>query len=606
MRKFLAMLLAILMLLSMVACGAKEEAPEVKEEETKTEAPKEEEKEELVQETTDVQESTVESTSDGPQSGGILTVADLSLSMQECQGWDIHSSPSITSTWWLNPVQEYLMQGNFLEKGPRGTGENDFNTFQAEWSEDLITGWLVESWEWSDEPMGVSMKVRDGIQWSANESLGMEARDVTAEDIANWLNSYRSSAKASKMTAFTDENPAEVTGEDTLFLNFTQPFASWQFVVGYALYANVYPMEQTALENVNWENVTGTGPFVITNYTTGIGGTYGRNDNWWASEIEIDGETYNAPFIDELNLPIFGDPSSAISALMSGQVDIATQVPVSYKDTILAACPDMNIKEAPSGSAINIRFNYTNGPCAELEFRQALMLGTDNEAITALVDGGVTGGFPFSSALGEAIYTPLDEMPEAAAKLYTYDPEAAAAAIADLGYAGQTITINYTNANQDIVAICEVLADQWSLLGINPVLNLVDSATFSSYWTGDGSNFEGVILNTGANSKTSRGIENERTCMYIACSGDPYFNELMDNMMAEPDAAAREAILKESAIYFIEQCNEIGLVSTSCLTCWWPWVQNYYGETDSGGSGNIANAAAYAWVDAAMKTDMGF
>ena len=46
MKKLIVMLLALAMVLSMVACGAKEEAPAAKEEETKTEAPKEEAKEE--------------------------------------------------------------------------------------------------------------------------------------------------------------------------------------------------------------------------------------------------------------------------------------------------------------------------------------------------------------------------------------------------------------------------------------------------------------------------------------------------------------------------------------------------------------------------------
>lgn len=543
---------------------------------------------------------------DGPKAGGTITMADMVLSMAEPPAWDIHKSPSIGVVWWLNPVQEYLMQGNFLEKGPRGTSENAFALFQAEWAEDLVRGWIVEDWKWSDDPMGVEFKVRKGIKWQDNDSLGIKDRELSAKDVADWINSYRAGAKASKMKNFTDENPAEVKDDSTVFVNFTQPFASWMFVIGYALYANVYPVEQSSIETLGWDQVTGTGPFKITDYTPGVGATYERNADWWAKEVEIDGKTYEAPFADTLSLPLFGDQSTAISALVTGQVDIMTQVPLSYKTTIKTAAPNLNMVEGPSGSSINIRFNVVSGICSDLNFRRALLIGTDNDALTSLVDGGRTGGFPFSYSLGESVYTEIEDMPEDAKVLYGYDPDTAKAMIAESGYNGEEINIYYQNTNTDLVSIAEVLADQWTKLGVNVKLNVLDSATFANYWTGDGTNFEGAIMNIGANSKTSRGIENERTVMYMACATDEKFNSMMDEMMAEPDAAKREALMKEAANYFNAQVNEFGLVETSSLNCWWPWVKNYYGEADSGGSGNAAIPAAYAWIDQDLKKEMGF
>lgn len=541
-----------------------------------------------------------------PQQGGTLTIASTTASFIEPVGWHIHTTTSIGSTWWLNPVQEYLIQGDFLNKGPRGTGESDFNLNQAEWPAELLTGWILDSWEWSDDPMGVTMVVKQGIKWSANAALGMESRELTADDVANWINSYRTSDKASKINPFTDENCAEVVGDNTVFVSFTQPFASWSWVLGYCLYNNVYPPEQDAVDNFGWENVTGTGPFTIDDYTTGVGTSYIPNPDWWASEIEIDGNTYSAPFIDELNLPILGDISTAMSALMAGQVDIMTAVPITYKETLQTACPDLNMVEGPAGVSINLSFNALSGPCSDREFRRALMIGIDNDAITALVDGGFTGGFPFSRFLGESIYTPIDKLPDDVKVLYEYDPEEATQMIADLGYAGETIKLSYANTDQNIVSIAEVLENQWSQLGITVELNLIDSAVQASYSTGDGSNWEDVFLYSGANSKTSRGIENERSKPYLPCYTDEEFNNMMDEMMADPDPARRDEIMKEAAVYFMGNVEEFGLVETSTLTCWWPWVKNYYGETDSGGSGNIAIIAAYSWIDEDIKSSMGF
>jgi peptide/nickel transport system substrate-binding protein len=544
--------------------------------------------------------------SDAPKYGGKLSVVYTGTSFAEPVGWNIHTASSVSAAWWLNPVQEFLIQGDFLNKGPRGSNENGFNLIQAEWPADILTGWLLESWEWKENPMGVEMVVRKGVSWSSNAALGMEAREVTAEDVAFWINSYRSSPKQDKMDKYTPEDCAKVTGPNTVFVSFTQPFASWSWVIGYMLYANVYPPEQTRVRNMGWEYVTGTGPFVIKEFATGVGAEYTRNENWWAGKTTINGQTYTAPFVDTLSLPILGDISTAISALMSGEIDIMTNVPITYKETLETNCPELNVVEAPRGVSNNLAFNALKGPCADREFRRALMIGTDIDAITAMVEGGRKGGFPFSYNLGESIYTPIDKLPAEVAELYTYNPDRAIQMIKDSGHAGKTVVINYSNTYPDLVDIADVLADQWGRLGINVKLNLVDNAVGSSYFTGDGSTWEGVMLWPGSNSKTSRGIENERTKQYLPCFKDAYFNKLMDDMMADPDPARRDATMKEAAVYFMGNVEEFGLVETSALNCWWPWVKNYYGEIESGGTANIGPVAAYAWIDADLKASMGF
>jgi peptide/nickel transport system substrate-binding protein len=542
-----------------------------------------------------------------PREGGTLTIVSSSYSFRDPVGWNIHTASSISAVWWLNPVQEYLIQGDFLRKGPRGTNENGFNLNQAEWPADLLTGWLLESWEWSDELMGVSMKIRKGVMWQPNTAMGMAERELTAEDVASWINNYRSSPKYDKIVNFTNENCAEVTGENTVFVHFTQPFAGWGMVLAYAVYANVYPPEQTKLEKVDWEQVTGTGPFYIKNFTTGIGVTYGANANWWAGNTEIGGKTYKAPFVETLNLPILGDSSTALSALISGEVDIMVGVPVSRRETLKASCPGLNIKEAPSGSTICLVFNGLSGPTSSLDFRRALMIGTDNDSLTALVEGGVKGGFPFSYTLGESIYTSIDKLPDDVKELYSYNPEKATRMIRDAGFAGETLVLTYsTNDNENFGPIAETLEDQWSKLGIKVQLNLVDSAVVLSYDTSDGTNWNGVFIKTSGNSKTSRAIESERNKEFLPCHTDKYFNDRMDQMMREPDPAIRDVMMKEDAIYFMRNVEEFGLVETTALTCWWPWVKNYYGETDSGGTGNIGIIAAYAWIDPDLKKSMGF
>jgi peptide/nickel transport system substrate-binding protein len=542
-----------------------------------------------------------------PKPGGTLTMVFNPYSFSEPIGWNIHTASSVSAGWWLNPVQEYLMQGDFLHKGPRGTDEHAYTLGQPEWPENLIIGWILESWEWSDEPLGLSLKVKKGIKWQPNAAMNMAERDVTAEDVAFWINSYRSSPKYDKMVSFTAENCAEVTGEDTVFVHFTQPYASWAFIFGYALYGNFYPPEQTKFEKTGWEQVTGTGPFAVKNFTTGVGATYVPNRNWHMGSTVIDGKTYQAPFVETLNLPILGDMSTALSALITGQVDIMTGIPVDQRETLKAAAPDLNMLASLTGSSVCLVFNTLTGPMSNRDFRRALMIGTDEDALTALVEGSIKGGFPIGAGLGESVYTPIDKLPESVKELYGYNPEKAARMIKDLGFAGETVVLSYTNNLQaDHISIAETLGDQWTKLGVNVQLNLVDSAVIASYDVGDGTNWEGIFIKNSGGAKPYRGIENERIKKYLPGYNDKYFNDRMDQMMAESDPVKRDAMVKEDAVYFMSNVEEFGLIEYSQLACWWPWVKNYYGETDSGGSSNMGIIAAYTWIDQDLKASMGF
>lgn len=592
--KVLAVMLVVSMVMAAAGCGSRSgaESTEVKSEDSSGENVNE-----TVAAEVNIDEDTV-------QYGGTLTAVDALASRNE-PSWDVVESSSVSAQWYLSPVEESLMEGDVINKGPRGTNENAYNTFQAEISDNLLIGALIESWDYTQEPLGVTFKVRPGVYWQANENIGMESREVTAEDIAYHINRYRSSSKASKMEGWTDENPAQVIDENTVFLSFTKPFASWAFVVGYALYNNVYPEEMVDANPNQWTSVAGTGPFAISSYTEASNVTYIKNENWRLSEQNINGEVCQAPFVDQLVLPIMPDESVQISALRAGQIDIMTGVNIMYKETLQSTCPELNLVESPSGSAYNLRFNSTNGPCADMDFRRALLIGTDNETLTATFDGAVMGGYPYSYSLGESIYTPIEDLPDDVKILYGYDPDLALSMLEEGGYAGETMTLNYISTDTTAATIAELLADQWSKLGLNVQLNVVDAAVYASYDTGDGTGWSGALIKTGGNSKTSRGIENSRNFTYLNAYSDEKFNQMMDEMMAETDTEKREALIKEAAVYFMGTVDEFGLFETTSLNCWWPWVKNYYGESDAG-CYNMAQMFGTAWIDQNLKKEMGY
>jgi peptide/nickel transport system substrate-binding protein len=64
-------------------------------------------------------------------------------------------------------------------------------------------------------------------------------------------------------------------------------------------------------------------------------------------------------------------------------------------------------------------------------------------------------------------------------------------------------------------------------------------------------------------------------------------------------------VMKKLAVYALDQAPCIVLPTSYYYAAWWPWVQNFYGETSVGAqrSGPIW---ARVWIDQEMKKKMGY
>ena len=63
--------------------------------------------------------------------------------------------------------------------------------------------------------------------------------------------------------------------------------------------------------------------------------------------------------------------------------------------------------------------------------------------------------------------------------------------------------------------------------------------------------------------------------------------------------------MKKLAVYALEQAPAIILPTPYNYAAWWPWVQNYYGETRAGGH-RAAPILGRLWIDSDMKKKMGY
>jgi len=603
-RKILWMLVSWLIVVAFVLSSCGGAVPGEQEEEEEEEEPvgeQEEEEEEPVGEQEEEEEEEVP-VAGAPQYGGTLNMS-IAFEPRSWDPWDQYGNMVQLLCCYTNS----LVGGGVEKYGPRGTNEFPF-TLNEFIPDKYLVGQLAESWVVTTDPLGVRFKIRQGMMWAGNSYIGMEPREYTAYDAEFYLNRFQDSAQGPRRIPFMSKPGFEAVDKYTLQAHFDKFSGGWPVSFGYGWHTYHIPEEAVEAGASDWRNQVAIGPFILSDYVKGSHVSYVRNPNWWNKERTISGETYELPFIDELVFPIIMDVSTEIAALRTGKLDVAHGVGLMYKDT-LTQTPGLVVQGYAGGSADYISFNFRNAPMNILNIRRALMIGTDLEAVTKTIHAeGDVHCVPFNAGLTTALYTPIEDLPPEAKELFTYDPAKAKQMIIDEGYPdGITLEVIYSAAGAGgrYSQEAALLEDMWKDIGVTLVLQPLEDALLAhKHDTGD---FQDLILKGGGNAKPAgMDLQKERAWPWQLLYSDVWFNENFDKASAEIDGAKRDALLKEVAVYYISSVSRLPLGNPHFLACWWPWIKNYYGETESGVGSNRAPMYSSLWIDQTMKTDMGY
>jgi len=76
------------------------------------------------------------------------------------------------------------------------------------------------------------------------------------------------------------------------------------------------------------------------------------------------------------------------------------------------------------------------------------------------------------------------------------------------------------------------------------------------------------------------------------------------SMVGTPDLTQRTALVKQFALDFMNDVAVIPFTNANVLNCIWPWVKNYYGETE-GGHYDQMPMIKLMWIDQNLKKSMG-
>ena len=108
----------------------------------------------------------------------------------------------------------------------------------------------------------------------------------------------------------------------------------------------------------------GTGPFALKSYTTNVGASFTRNEQYWGTKAK--------PAATEFTF--YADQTPAILALTSGTIDVVGQFAVSGGEQLLASGAPYNIIRLKSSAHRELSMRCDQAPFTDPRVRQAIAL----------------------------------------------------------------------------------------------------------------------------------------------------------------------------------------------------------------------------------------
>ena len=535
-----------------------------------------------------------------PQYGGTLT--------QYLFGGEAPSADQCDAYWptimYTGPVIEFLMMGDFQKYGPRGTDEYDFK-IERVIPEQYLKGSLTTSWEATANT--ITLNIRQGVYWTGKAGV-MDKREYTADDTAFSLNRFVNSAAGASLPKDWITS-IEATNQWTCVVNTTSYNGAWIELLCKGWGNGQYAPEVVKAGASNWNNLVGTGPFMVDSYVVGSAMTYVRNPDYW-DKATINGKQYNIPFIDKLVYPIVPDESTQIALLRTGKIDLSYVVSMKYQSTLTTDTPLLLKDKWLHSMCSYVALNSSNKYLSNLQVRRALMMAVDRKAInTAIYTEGDPNAWVVSSQVGTSVYTPFAQLPQDVQEDFTYNPVMAQQLLTAAGYSnGFTLDmiVRSTASSSTWTDMATMVSGYWSKVGVTLNIHTMEDVAFTNL----------SLSHTGYDVLSENAAHNnplETLCSeYVPGQShnfvnynDSNYTAMFNRAASMTDATARAAIFKQLNVMALQQALYIPIGADYQMTCFWPWVKNYYYEYEVGAWDN-GPCIATAWIDQTLKKQMGY
>ena len=185
----------------------------------------------------------------------------------------------------------------------------------------------------------------------------------------------------------------------------------------------------------------GSGPFVLQQWNKGSSVVLAKSDKYWGTPARFDLATFR----------YFSDPNAMNTAMLSGDLDIITNVAAPQALSKFADTTKYQVIKGTTNGEIVLGFNDAKAPFTDVRVRQAICYAIDRAALMNSVWDG-------QGMLIGSMVPPTDPWYQDLSGTYPFDPDKAKALLAEAGYAGglsvnlQVPTLPYATGSAQFIA----------------------------------------------------------------------------------------------------------------------------------------------------------
>ena len=488
--------------------------------------------------------------------------------------------------------------------------------------DEVITGLLAESWE-SPDPLTFVFHIRQGVRW--HDKAPVNGRQLTAHDVKfNYERIVGLSGEKSGLDAgelYDDLSVASITAPDdfTLVVKLNEPDISAQNALLWDHGAWILPPEviEQFGDMQDWRNVTGSGPYQLTDVLEGSTWTYTKNDDYWRNDPKFPDN--RLPYADTVEYLVVNDPAAITSLIRSGQADFIGFALNSHLTSVDAAVSlqktNPNLALHPYGNRQETAFDFNNQkpPFNDIRVRQALSLAIDQESIAESYMQGWGDASPQgptgANVLGYVV--PFDEWPEETKQYYRYDPEEAERLLDEAGYPRGADGVRFSTVYEHYeffdLSYYQIAMDYLRQIGIDVEIQQNTRAEYiekslnhtylglrSAVWAAE---YTSPLAPVSAYwSKNGWRPQN---------NNDAEFDEYFENAQAATTIEEQQEWARKANLRVAEQLWTIRGPKAPLFGATQPWLKGYNGETELGPTGRTA-VFQYLWIDQDLKRELGF
>ncbi|HEY7732005.1 MAG TPA: ABC transporter substrate-binding protein [Gaiellaceae bacterium] len=226
---------------------------------------------------------------------------------------------------------------------------------------------LATSWKASNNAKTWTFKLRQGVKFHEGQSF-------TADDVVATFKILRSKDSQALQAYKGILGGVRKVNASTVAFDMVKPNGLFPYLLGQMVYQAVmlpktYRLPSDISKPGEWTSkMNGTGPFRLTENRGAAGFTFEANPNYWGGR----------PSIDTVQVQLLDD-QARVTALQSGQVDLATQITYQGAQQLSSAATVLPLR-ASNHRYLNM--NVTKAPFDDPRVREAFALALGRPSIT--------------------------------------------------------------------------------------------------------------------------------------------------------------------------------------------------------------------------------